>query len=150
MEGVEDVKAWVVSRVRRDGQTFALPMVEGADALMMIVPRLQEADLAYAYAMVAVKDARKKGALKVLRVFQGCAFLMEAAGVVSTLIVERVRKEAPSFVKDMGVEGDASLMDAPKVQRVVPLSAKLTVVARDAHLEVVCAQRVSTEVLHFV
>lgn len=90
-------------------QISVLNMVEAADAIMKVATKLQEADLAYIYAMVGARDAKKRGAPRVQRVSQSYAFPMEAAGAVSTLIVERVLK-GTKLCKTQGLLEDSSLV----------------------------------------
>lgn len=134
----------------KEGQTSALAMAGAAGVIMMAVIKQQEASLAFVYAMVEERDAKRRDALKVQRVFQASAYLMGEVGVVSTLIVEKVLKEAQFFAKLMVEEEDVHLKGVPKVRKEVLLFARDMGVASDVCLEVGPVQRVSMGLLYSV
>jgi hypothetical protein len=100
--------------------------------------------------MEAVKDVREKGAIEVLKGYQGFVYLMVEEDVVNFLSVPKVLREAQCFAKLMVVVRGVCLKDARKEQKEAHCYAKLMVVGKDVHLEGVSAQRAFTGVLCFV
>lgn len=149
-EGGEDVSVWDASKVLKGRPTFALAMVEVADATPRVVIKLQGASLDCVFDMVGVRGVKKRDALRVQRVMLAYAYLMVEVVVVNTSVAERALKAAQCIARLMVEEGGVSLRDAPKVQKEVHLVARPMVVARDACLDVGLVRKVFTEVLRSV
>lgn len=74
------VNSLVAQKVQKVAQISVLPMVGGGDAAVRVVLELPEENLVCASDMVGVRDARKKIAQRVLKVYLVSAFLMEVVG----------------------------------------------------------------------
>ena len=87
----------------------------------------QEGNLDAVLNMVVEKDANRKTAQRALKGAQAYALPTEAVVAVCMLVVARVHREAPIFVKPMAVAKDAHTPVVPRVQREAHHTAKATV-----------------------
>lgn len=110
--------------MRKDVLISALAMVVAGVALVITVPELPEESRDCAFGMVVARDARKRIAQRVQKVFLVSASHMEVVADVSILNVTKVLKEAHCFAKDTVVVNAAHIQGATRVQREAPLSAR--------------------------
>jgi hypothetical protein len=120
------VNSLVAQKVQKVAQISVLPMVAGGDAVVRVVLGLPEENLVCASDMVGVRDARKKIAQRVQKVYLVSAFLMEVVGDANSQDAPRGHKGAPCYVRHM-VGGNAALLqDAPRVLKGALLFVKAT------------------------
>lgn len=108
---------------------------------MIVAPVQREGNPGCAYAMVAVRDARRRIAPRVLKGFLVSAFLMEVAAGVSFWHAPKVRRVVPCSARHTVAGKGVCLKGVPKVQKEVRRFARVMVVENVVPLKVVVFAR---------